>query len=83
MANGATPEAWDEYAQNLEVQCRALVSQGERKLNNVNALVDRYNKIVLLIGTDELIGLEMVVACFYDSTEESVKLRLRQPVCGS
>jgi|GEM_PF-3861932 len=72
-AFSTSPDSWAEFAQLIETECRALVSEGERKLEHVNAKVEQYNGIVLLIGVNRA-GEEALTVCVYDKKERNAWL---------
>lgn len=64
----ATPDAWGEFAQHIETECRSLVAEGESQLKNLNVIVHQYDGVVLLIGVDTQ-GDEVLTVCVYDKVE--------------
>lgn len=69
----ATPDAWGEAFSHMETECRALVSDGERQLDYLNAIVDGYNGIVILIGVNHQ-GDEKLAVCVYDFGKKTASL---------
>lgn len=72
-AYSTSPDAWGEFAQRIDTECRSLVSGGERQLNNLNVIVDQYNGVVLLVGVNRR-GYETLTLCVYDKKDSNAWL---------